>query len=257
MGGTLAEAIGWRGWLGVTAGLALLAALAVTVAIPRDPAPAGGLWAPRPAPRLRLRSAGLGGPVLLAGGFCGLCLMGIAVLSLLPTFLVSERGVGLGAAGLATGMVALASVPGSLAASWLLRRGAGLRPLAATMLVMPLATLVAFSDGQGGPFTVTVDVEVGVAAAAGIMLVNGVAVGGVFAAVPTLVGHPDQTAVTIGLLTQLGSVGTLLGAPLFSSVVAATSWSAIAPLVGVTTLVSLGSLLAAGVRRPRAAVHPS
>lgn len=249
VGGTLAQGIGWRGWLGVTAVLALLAAVAVAAAIPPDPPPTAA------APRLpglagvRGRGAGLGGSVLLAGGFCGLCLVGIAVLSLLPTFLVSQRGVELGRTGLATGLVALASVPGTLAASWLLRRGAGLRPLAVTMLVMPLAALVAFSYGHGG--TVTVGVGVGVAAAAGIMLANGVAVGGVFAAVPALVDHPDQTALTIGLLTQLGSVGTLVGAPLFGGLVAATSWSAVAPLVGATTLVSLGLLLAASAWRPR------
>jgi hypothetical protein len=181
--------------------------------------------------------------VLLAGGFCGLCLVGIAVLGLLPTFLVGQRRVGPGAAGVATGMVALASVPGSLAASWLLRRGAGLRLLSTTMLVMPMAALVAF--GTVGT------VGIGVTAAAVLLLANGVAVAGVFAAVPGLVQHPGQIALAIGLLTQLGSVGTLLGAPLFASVVAATSWSAVAPLVGVTTLLSLGLLLGASTARRR------
>jgi len=138
VGGMLAQAIGWRGWLGVTGALALLAAVAVAAAIPPDPPPAPAsaraataLRASRPLLQrragLRLRGAGLGGglggPLLLAGGFCGLCLVGIAVVSLLPTFLVSQRHVGLGAAGL----VALASAPGSLAASWLLGCGAGLR----------------------------------------------------------------------------------------------------------------------------------
>jgi predicted MFS family arabinose efflux permease len=248
--GTLTQAVGWRGWLAVTGALALLAALAVAAAIPPDPPPtvAAPPAATPPPLRARRRGAGLGGPVLLAGGFCGLCLVGIAVLSLLPTFLVSQRGVGLGEAGLATGMVALASVPGSLAASWLLGRGAGLRGLAVAMLAMPPAALVAFGHGHGG--AVTVGVGVGIAAAGGIMLANGVAVAGVFAAVPTLAGHPGQTALTIGLLTQLGSVGTLLGAPLFGSVVAATSWSAVAPLVGATTLISLGLLLAASTREP-------
>lgn len=83
-GGTLAQAIGWRGWLGLTGALPLLAATAVAAAIPPDPP------ATQPAlnSRSRLGRHGVGGPVLLAGGFCGVCLMGIAVLSLLPTFLV-------------------------------------------------------------------------------------------------------------------------------------------------------------------------
>ena len=236
-GGTLAQAIGWRGWLGLTGALPLLAATAVAAAIPPDPAAAP----PASSPRSRLGRDGFGGPVLLAGGFCGVCLMGIAVLSLLPTFLVDQRGVSLGTAGLATGMVALASVPGSVVASWLLRRGAGPRLLSVTILVMPLAALAAF--GAGGA------VGVGVAAAAVMLLANGLAVAGVFAAVPRLVQDPSQIAIAIGLLTQLGSLGTLLGAPLFGVVVAATDWSAVAPLVGATTLLSLGLLLAASSRR--------
>ncbi len=239
VGGTLAQAIGWRGWLGLIGALPLLAATAVAAAIPPDPPAAH----PASGPRSRPRRHGLRGPVLLAGGFCGVCLMGIAVLSLLPTFLVDQRGVSLATAGLATGMVALASVPGSVVASWLLRRGAEPRLLSATLLVMPLAALVAF--GTGGAL------GVGVAAAAVMLLANGLAVAGVFAAVPRLVQDPSQIAIAIGLLTQLGSFGTLLGAPLFGSVVAATDWSAVAPLVGATTLLSLGLLLAAGSRRRR------
>jgi predicted MFS family arabinose efflux permease len=245
MGGLLAQAIGWRGWLGVTGALPLLAAVAVAAAIPPDPAAAAHPAAAQPAASPRLRRRGLGGPVLLAGGFCGLCLMGIAVISLLPTFLVGQRGVGLGSAGIAVGIVALASVPGSLAASWLLRHGAGLRLLSLTILVMPVAALVAFSTGG------VASVAAGVAAAAVLMLASGVAIGGVFAAAPGLVSHPGQIALAIGLLTQLGSVGTLLGAPLFGSVVAATGWSAVAPLVGVMTLLSLGLLLAASAQRGR------
>lgn len=140
-------------------------------------------------------------------------------------------------------MVALASVPGSVVASWLLRRGAGPRLLSATILVMPLAALAAFGAGSS--------VGIGIGAAAVILLANGLVVAGVFAAVPRLVQHPSQIAIAIGLLTQLGSLGTLLGAPLFGGVVAATDWSAVAPLVGATTLLSLGLLLAASSRRGR------
>jgi predicted MFS family arabinose efflux permease len=240
MGGTLAQAIGWRGWLAAGAALPLLAAVAVAVAIPADPAAR-----PRTSPpaAAAARRSGLEGPVLLAGGFCGLCLIGIAVISLLPTFLVGQRGVGLGAAGAATAMVSLASVPGSLGASWLLRRGAGLRLLSATVVVMPLAALPAFG---------TAAVGLGVAAAAAIMVANGLAVAGVFAWVPELASDQRQVALAIGLLTQVGSLGTLLGAPLFSGAVAATGWSAVAPLSGVVALLSLALLLAASTRRPGA-----
>jgi predicted MFS family arabinose efflux permease len=239
-GGTLAQAVGWRGWLGVAAALPLLAAVPVAAAIPPDPPAAGG---PGGGPPPRWALGGLGASALLAGGFCGLCLNGIAMLSLLPTFLVGQRGVGLGAAGADTAIVAFASVPGSVGASWLLRRGAGVRLLTATILVMPLAAAPAFrADGA---------VAVGVAAAALSLVANGLAVATVFSAVPRLVGDPSQTALAIGLLTQLGSLGSLLGAPLFGGVVAATSWSAFAPLLLATSSLSLALVLAATARRHR------
>lgn len=84
------------------------------------------------------------------------------------------------------------------------------------------------------------------------MLANGVAVAAAFAAVPGLVRDPGQIALAIGLMTQLGSVGALLGAPLFGGVVAALDWSAVAPLMLLVTLLSLGLLLTASAWRPGA-----
>jgi predicted MFS family arabinose efflux permease len=237
-GGALAPALGWRGWLGLSAVLPALAAVAVVAAIPPDPPRRGGARPP-------LRLSGLGGTAPLAGGFCGLCLVGIAVVSLLPTFLVGERGSGLGTAGAATAVVAFASVPGSLAAGWLLRRGTGLRLLSVTVLAMPLAALPAFRSGGA--------LAVVVAAAAAIMLANGVAVAAAFAALPEVVSDPGQIALAIGVMTQLGSTGTLLGAPLFGAVVAAADWSAFAPLLLLVTLLTLGLLLVASAWRSRVA----
>jgi predicted MFS family arabinose efflux permease len=241
VGGPLAQTIGWRGWLGLVGAVPVLVTLLVAVAIP--PENAAGPATAEPPPPTQLRLAGLGGPVLLAGGFCGLCLIGIAVVSLLPTFLVDQRGTGLGTAGAATGVVSLASVPGSLLASWLLRRGAGLRLLSATVLLVPLAALPAFSRGGS--------LGIGIAAACVMMVANGLAVGGVFAAVPELVPDPSQVALAIGLVTQLGSLGTLLGPPLFTGVVAATDWPAVAPLMLAWALVSLVLLLTASAWRRR------
>jgi predicted MFS family arabinose efflux permease len=237
-GGALAPALGWRGWLGLSAVLPALAAVAVVAAIPPDPPRRGGARPP-------LRLSGLGGTAPLAGGFCGLCLVGIAVVSLLPTFLVGERGSGLGTAGAATAVVAFASVPGSLAAGWLLRRGTRLRLLSVTVLAMPLAALPAFRSGGA--------LAVVVAAAAAIMLANGVAVAAAFAALPEVVSDPGQIALAIGVMTQLGSTGTLLGAPLFGAVVAAADWSAFAPLLLLVTLLTLGLLLVASAWRSRVA----
>jgi hypothetical protein len=70
-----------------------------------------------------------------------------------------------------------------------------------------------------------------------------------FAAVPDVIREPEQIALAIGVMTQLGSTGTLLGAPLFGGVVAAVDWSAFAPLLLLVTLLTLGLLLVASARR--------
>ena len=123
--------------------------------------------------------------------------------------------------------------------------GTGLRLLSVTVLAMPLAALPAFRSGGA--------LAVVVAAAAAIMLANGVAVAAAFAALPEVVSDPGQIALAIGVMTQLGSTGTLLGAPLFGAVVAAADWSAFAPLLLLVTLLTLGLLLVASAWRSRVA----
>ncbi len=109
--------------------------------------------------------------------------------------------------------------------------GTGLRLLSVTVLAMPLAALPAFRSGGA--------LAVVVAAA--------------FAALPEVVSDPGQIALAIGVMTQLGSTGTLLGAPLFGAVVAAADWSAFAPLLLLVTLLTLGLLLVASAWRSRVA----
>jgi MFS family permease len=168
---------------------------------------------------------------------------GVPVLAVLPTFLVERRGAGAAAAGTATAVVALASVLGSVAAGWLLRRGLRLRELAAVGLLMPLAIWPAMLDegSLGGS----------VVGAALSLVVNGAVVAAVFAAVPGVVAATDQVAVANGLVAQFGSAGSLLGPPLFAWAVAGQGWRAVPALVAVFTLAGF-ALLALAEPRPSA-----
>ena len=91
--------------------------------------------------------SGLRPLLALAAAFGCLGLIGVVVIALLPTFLVEARAATLAAAGAAAAIVSLASVPGSLLAGWLMRRGAGLRTLSLCGLLMPLAAVPAFLEG--------------------------------------------------------------------------------------------------------------
>jgi MFS family permease len=265
-GGALAP-LGWRLWLAVPNALAVPAAVASALVVPADsspatpdgPAPAGGSAPPTggargraggpgppagaaPAAGRRLRLADLRAAALLAGGFCAAVVIAAAVLGMLPAFLEEQRRAGVAAGGTATALVALCSVLGSLVAGWLLARGAELRGLAATGLLMPLASwpMVAAGGSLGGS----------VLAAAGLMAANGVVVAGVFAAVPRVAAAPDHLGVVNGLVAQLGSAGTLLGPPLFAWAAAAAGWRVLPPLVAAFSVAGLVLLLLA---RPRAA----
>ena len=162
----------------------------------------------------------------------------MAVIALLPTFLVEGRAASLAGAGGATALVSLASVPGSLLAGWLMRHGAGLRALSLGSLIMPAAAVPAFV-GSGSIGLVT-------AAAAAILFANGMVVSAMFAAVPRLAPDPSGVALGNGLIAQLGSLGTLLGPPLFGAVIGAAGWATGVALILVFALLGLVLAWAAG-----------
>lgn len=232
-GGAVAAAVGWRGWLCLIAVLPALALPLVLVAIAADEPS-------EPCAAERMTLSGVRPLLALAAAFGCIGLVGVVVIALLPTFLVEVRTASLAGAGAATALVSLASVPGSLLAGWLMRRGAGLRALSLCSLIMPAAAVPAFAgDGSGG---------LGIAAAALILFANGAVVSAMFAAVPCLAGHPSGVALGNGLIAQLGSLGTLLGPPLFGAVIAAAGWPAIPALILVFAVLGL-ALGWAAVRR--------
>jgi predicted MFS family arabinose efflux permease len=240
-GGATTAAIGWRGWLGVIGVLPAIALALVLAAIPPDAPQMPG----ESIGSLRARWSGLRPLLALAAAFGCLGLIGVVVIALLPTFLVEARAAALAAAGAATAIVSLASVPGSLLAGWLMRRGAGLRALSVCGLLMPLAAVPAL--------LADVPLTLAVVAAAVILLANGIVVSAMFAAVPRLARRPARVALGNGLVAQLGSLGTLLGPPLFGGVIATFGWQAAPVLILGFSLSGIALALAADPAAGRSA----
>lgn len=233
-GGWVSSVAGWRAWL-LLAAAALLPLTALAAALLTE-----GVRAELEAPQ-RIGAATLGRPVLLAAGFGLAGLVGVAVVVSFPTYLAGERGASSAAAGAATGLVSLSSIAGSLVAGWLVRRGAGLRALAPVGLLIAVAAIPAFSAA--------VPASANVAAGMLVMVVNGVVVAATFASVPDVSTGPGGVELTNGVIAQLGSLGTLLGPPLFAAAVALAGWTSLwlvaLALMGAAT----GLLLAATVSR--------
>jgi len=221
-GGLMAGA-GWRAWL-VAPALAsfLLAVTAYRVVPPWAAVPGAGSGEESVAPAARLRP-----PVwLLACGFALVSMVGLAVVTLLPDFLSSEQDLPQGRAGALTSVVAAGSIVGTVAAGLLTRRGARSESLFVSALSMPLLGAGIFL----GPTWLVCFV-----AAALLMVVNGLVVASVFSALPGVAGV-SGTGTAAGMVTQIGSLGTLLGPPLFGAAKELAGWWATLPLMTMTVV---------------------
>ncbi|MEU8377990.1 MFS transporter [Streptosporangium sp. NPDC048865] len=233
VGGAAGDAFGWRGWIGLLAGLTLLTAVAVRLRLPR--AGAGSQAAAGPVPRL----SALRWPGVLAASFCLTALVTIPVIVLLPTLLIERHGQSAAAAGAGTSVISLLSAAGGLLAGMLLRRGVRVGVLALLgLLAVPTAWLVY----GGGPLA-------GVFAGAGTLsLANGFLAALVFAALPLILERLDHADVGSGLVAQAGSLGSLLGPPMFGEITATLGFTALAPVIAGGLLAAVAALLLAGGR---------
>lgn len=215
VGGLFAGSLGWRLWLatpGIGAVMLLLIAGRRWSGATKQP---GDAEADYPAHAWSSDGpAGLRGPTLLAAGFGLVAMIGVAIVTLLPAYLQSTTWLSSSEAGSYTALVAVTSVPGTLLAGWLLHRRVGARPLLIVGLVMPVGALLCFA--------VPVPVGAQVGGAMLVLFANGLVVSAAYATIPAVANHRMTVQSTTGLLTQLGSAGTLLGPPLFASI-AATS----------------------------------
>ncbi|HEY5832686.1 MFS transporter [Streptomyces sp.] len=224
-GGALSSELTWNRWLGVTGIGPLLLAGFLAVTLPRLPNAAIG---PRP------RAAGTWvrflGP---AGAYACLSLIGVAVVVMLPTFFTEARNETSAEAGAVAAVVTAWSAAGGLLAGWLLRRGVAVRALAPLAVLMPLACLPAFSAD--------IPVGAGVSAAAVVLLVDGLLISVVFAAVPAIARRAEDVDLANGALAQFGSLGVLMGPPAFGLAVKYGGWS------GTTAATSLFAALGAAL----------
>ncbi|WP_055494240.1 CynX/NimT family MFS transporter [Streptomyces sp. TP-A0356] len=223
LGGAVGEAVGWRGWMLVVAGITAVPAVVLTftrigVEVPGAPLP----QRPKGA-RRRLRHAR---PViLLALGFCMASLVTVAIFALLPTFLERELGRSGSDAGATAGLISLVSVGGGLLIGWLLHRNPDRRPVLLCSLLAVVAAWTAFRPG--GPAALFL------AGATVISAINGILVGMILALVPRLVDDPGEIGLANGIVTQGGSLGSLLGPPLFNLGVEDWDWTAVGWLTTV------------------------
>jgi MFS family permease len=230
VGGLAASRAAWQDWFAaLAAACAVLAGVVLVLARgQRGAAPA----APPPADRRRLP---LAAPLLLACGFGALSLMAVAILSLLPTYLI-QRGLPSAAAGAATAAAAAASIPGNACAAALLRRGVRPGLLTCPTLACPALAAVTFARA--------VPLPVAVGGAAALIFAVGITASAAYASLPEVTRSRHDLPLANGILIQLGSVGALIGPPVFAAVTGLRHWELIAYLavpaaiIGVATMAS-------------------
>jgi MFS family permease len=224
-GGALASCLTWQCWLGVTGVGPLLLAVLLSVTLPHLPITATGR---------RPRAVGAWARLLVpAGAYACLSLIGVAMVVVLPAFLTRTRHETPSEAGAVVAVVSACSAVGGLLASWLLRRGVAIRALVPLGVLMPLACLPAFSAG--------VPPGAGVSAAGVVLLVDGLLISAVFAAVPAIAGRAEDVDLANGALAQFGSLGVLTGPPVFGLAVGYAGWG------GAIAATSLFAVLGSGL----------
>lgn len=238
-GGGLLSGAGWRSWLVLEAAVAALVGAAASAALRSHRAATGPAASAAPGGDITNR---LRGPLLLALGLASVSATIVATVSLLPTYLHQELAVSVPVAGSVTGAVSLTGVAGGVLCGWLLSRGVAARYAFAASALMPAGIAVAFL-GSGG---VTLAASGALLAA----LANEVVIAAIFASVPAVVATPSDIGLANGLLTQVGSAGSLAGPPLVGLVVLTEGgWQALAPSVAVLCLLGFLAL--------RASVRPA
>ncbi|MEV4393816.1 MFS transporter [Nonomuraea sp. NPDC049607] len=230
-GGAAGDALGWRGWTGLIAGLTLLTAVVTWARLPRG----GAAQAAGPVPRARA----LAWPGVLAAAFCLTALVTIPVIVLLPTLLIEQYGRSAAAAGALTSVISLLGVAGGLAVGVLLRRGVRVGVLALSgFLVVPAAWILYSGGSSAGALT----------GAGVISMENGFLGALVFAALPLILERLDHADVGNGVIAQAGSLGSLLGPPLFGLVASDFGYPALIPVIAVGIVAAVGALLLIGRR---------
>jgi cyanate permease len=227
----LLPAFGWRMLWG---GLAALSMLAMLFLLPklRFGAPATQLRAIDVLSQTRLW--------LLSFAFGTYAFQWVTVMAWLPTYLMDDLGLVIGAASVSTAFVVAANVPGNLLAGSLMRRG--VTPgwlIAIGSVAMAVTATGLFLGAATGPRT-----------GLGLCLVfsafGGLIPSVLFAQIPRLSPTPDYAAQANGMLMQGSATGQFIGPPIVGAAVAASvgAWSgAVAPLIAMALLTVVTGVL--------------
>ena len=239
----LVPAIGWRGlWLLSTGLLAAVALL--TAATARRP----GAPARHHGPKIALkRTLARPGPWLLGFSFTVYSLQWFAVVAWLPTFAIEQMGLSAFEAAIATALVSLVNIVGSIASGFIMGRGA------------PRWVLLAAVNGGLGLLASGVFSDAAPAFRIGCALAfsafGGLLPGAVMAGVPVHAASPAELGATNGVIVQCANIGSFTGPPLMAVAVAALGgWQQ-----GRWLLVAVGAVgvgLALLLRRVEARMEP-
>jgi MFS family permease len=187
------------------------------------------------------------GPILVAIAFGIYTLQYFALSSLLPALLVDRLGLSIAAAGTISAGAVLANGVGNLMAGVALRFGVPLWAVLTTGFLASAA--LAF-----GIFNEATPVAVVAVLAAGSLAITGLIPASLFAAVPMVAPTSALLAIALGLLTQIGISGQLLGPTVLAAFVERFGWAQ-APYFFLAVMIAgiaVAIALRAAVRRKAA-----
>jgi MFS family permease len=180
------------------------------------------------------------GPVLLA--ICFLCYAGqwMALMNFLPTFFITEVGMGKEGAAIWTALAVLVNIPGNISGGFLSQKDVPRwMVLSLVFILITLFTMGIYS--QKTPLTIRLLLCLG------FSFIGGHIPGTLMAAVPFHSPGKEYIGATNGLITQGSNIGTLLMGPALAAVVSLFGGWHGAPLIfGVAGLIGLSASLAIG-----------
>lgn len=177
------------------------------------------------------------GPVLVAIAFGTYTLQYFALASLLPVLLVDRLGLSIAAAGAISAGAVLANAAGNLLAGLALRYGVPLW----VILIAGFVTSGAFAFGIFSDLMPVLAVAI---LASGALAITGLIPASLFAAMPVVATTSATLAVALGLLTQIGISGQLLGPTALAAFVEQFGWSRAPYFFVAVMIVGLGIALA-------------
>ncbi|HSW27832.1 MAG TPA: MFS transporter [Burkholderiaceae bacterium] len=203
------QALGWRAWWWLMAGVTALMALWLSRAVPDGAAtPVATAAAPmRWSTRLR-HTLSSRVPWLIAASFAMYSSQWLAVIGFLPS-IYTQAGVSGAATGVLTALAAAVNMVGNIASGRLLHRGAKPTTLmTAGFVAMALTAALAFAGADGGTHPVLRYVAV-----LAFSMIGGVIPGTLFALAVRVAPGEHTLSSTVGWVQQWSAAGQFVGPP--------------------------------------------